>query len=199
MSVNPVVIVLHGPSGVGKDTVIDLLRQKTGIHRPTSSTSRAPRNNEQEGVHYHFLSQKQFEDKIANGDFIEWARVYDDWKGLERKELEDLLKRGEDVIIRTDVQGARTWRKKLRGAVFIFLIAEDREALRARLAGRGTENGESLSRRLSELEEELGDMNNNDYVVINRAGAIDETVDEIARIVACEKAKPYRAPVELVP
>ncbi len=197
MKARPLVIVLHGPSGVGKDTVIDMLRERTGIHRATSSTSRLPRENEVDGNHYHFLSEIQFEQKIRAGDFAEWARVYDDYKGLERREVEEPLREGRDVIIRTDVQGARTWRERLDGAVFIFLMAEDREVLRSRLSSRGSEDADSLARRIAELEEELADIENNDYVVYNRHGELDEAVTEIARIIAAEKQKPGRRAVRL--
>lgn len=197
MKARPLVIVLHGPSGVGKDTVIDMLRERTGIHRATSSTSRLPRENEVDGNHYHFLSEIQFEQKIRAGEFAEWARVYDDYKGLERREVEEPLREGRDVIIRTDVQGARTWRERLDGAVFIFLMAEDREVLRSRLSSRGSEDADSLARRIAELEEELADIENNDYVVYNRHGELEEAVTEIERIIAAEKHKPGRRAVRL--
>ncbi|HEY5475339.1 MAG TPA: hypothetical protein VIK11_01375 [Tepidiformaceae bacterium] len=192
MSGKPVVIVLHGPSGVGKDSVIDLLRTRTGIHRATSSTSRLPRSGEQDGNHYHFLTAERFEQKIAAGDFAEYARVYGDWKGLEKAEIERPLREGRDVIIRTDVQGARAWRQKLEGAVFIFLMAEDRDTLRARLVDRGSEDPASLTRRIEDLEEELADIDNNDYVVINRHGKVEATVDEIIGIIAQERDSPTR-------
>lgn len=198
MKERPLVIVLHGPSAVGKDSVIDLLRERTGIRRATSSTSRAPRENERDGNHYHFLSRSQFEEKIKRGDFAEWAIVYDDYKGLERHELEGPLSRGEDVIIRTDVQGAQTWRDKLEGAVFIFLMAEDRDTLRSRLIGRGSESGVAVARRVAELEAELADIGNNDYVVYNRHGKIDDAVREIEEIIAQERKDPARPPARLL-
>lgn len=195
---SPVVIVIHGPSGVGKDTVIDRLRERLNIHRATSSTSRPPRHYEEDGIHYHFLSREEFERKIEAGDFVEYARVYDQWKGVERSEIEDPLARGEDVIIRTDVQGARTWREKIEGGVFVFLMAEDREALRARLIERGSEDEDSLAIRIAELEEELSDVENNDYVVINRHGRLDDAIDEIAGIIERERHNPHRPPVRLL-
>jgi guanylate kinase len=188
----PVVIVLHGPSGVGKDSVIDVLRQRTGIHRATSSTSRPPRPGEIDGNHYHFLSKAAFEEKIARGDFIEYAQVYGDWKGLERREIEGPLRAGDDVIIRTDVQGARAWRDKIEGAVFIFLMAEDRDALRSRLVSRGSEDASSLVRRLEQLEEELADLDNNNYVVVNHEGRVDLAATEIAGIIEQERENPDR-------
>lgn len=192
MSGKPVVIVLHGPSGVGKDSVIDILRTRTGIYRATSSTTRLPRNGEEDGVHYHFLTTEEFKRKIEAGDFAEYAEVYGDWKGLERCEIERPILEGRDVIIRTDVQGARAWRGKLEGAVFIFLMAEDRDTLRARLIERGSEDAASLTRRIEDLDEELSDIDNNDYVVINRNGKAEEAAGEIARIVEMERANPNR-------
>ncbi len=198
MSARPLVIVLHGPSGVGKDSVIDRLRERLGIHRATSSTTRAPRDGERDGVHYHFLTESEFLRKVHAGEFAEWANVYGELKGVERREIEPHLTAGRDVIIRTDVQGARTWRRKLEGAVFVFLTAEDREVLRARLAGRGSEDPESLARRLAQLEEELADIPNNDYVVVNRHGRLEEAVDEIVHIIEKERCNPNRPPARLI-
>lgn len=183
---------------MGKDAVIDRLRERTGIHRATSSTSRKPRPNEVDGIHYHFLTRDQFEKKIRKDEFAEYATVYGDYKGLERSEIEGPLSAGEDVIIRTDVQGARTWRKKLDGAIFIFLMAEDRETLRLRLEDRGSEDRKSLATRVAELEAELDDIPNNDYVVLNHHGKLEETVAEIERIIAAERDDRARPPATLI-
>ncbi len=189
---HPLILVLHGPSGVGKDSVIARLRARTGIHRATSSNSRPMREGEHQGVDYHFLSREEFQRKIDAGDFIEHAQVYGDFKGLEQGELEGPLARGEDVLIRTDLQGARALRGMLRGAVFVLLTAESREALRARLTARQSEDAESLARRLAEVDEELADAPNNDYVVENREGGLDDAVDELVRIVERERVNPNR-------
>ena len=194
----PLVIVLHGPSGAGKDSVIDLLRERTGIHRATSSTSRAPRDDERDGNHYHFLSEDDFRDKVERGDFAEWALVYGDYKGLERTELDEPLSRGEDVIIRTDVQGAKTWREKLEGAIFIFLLADDDEALQDRLKKRGSESQASFNRRVAELGTELADIENNDYVVRNRKNRLDQAVEELQRIIERERQNPKRPAARLL-
>lgn len=193
----PVVVVLHGPSGVGKDTVIAELSRLTGIKRAITSTSRPPRPNERDGIDYYFLTRDEFEARVRRGEFLEHANVYGDLKGLERAELERLLAQGHDVIIRTDVQGARTFRNILPGAVFILLEAEDDTAYGDRLARRDTESEESLRRRLAEIQAELADRDNNDYVVINRHGQARAAAEEIAAIIERERANPRRPAVRL--
>lgn len=188
----PLIVVLHGPSGVGKDSVIARLRERTGIHRATSSNSRPMREGERQGVDYHFLTAEEFRRKIEAGHFIEHARVYGDFKGLERRELEAPLAEDRDVLIRTDLQGARTLRTLLRGAVFVLLTAESREALHQRLTARESETAATLARRLAEVDEELADAPNNDYVVVNREGALEDTVDELVRIIERERTNPAR-------
>ena len=190
----PLIIVLHGPSGAGKDSVIARLRERTGIHRATSSNSRPKREGERDGVDYHFLSREEFQRKIASDDFIEHADVYGDYKGLERSELAGPLIEGQDVLIRTDLNGARALRGLLRGAVFVLLTAESRDALRARLVARESESPESLARRLAEVDAELADAPNNDYVVENREGGLDDAVDELVRIIERERINPDREP-----
>ena len=192
MTQKPVVVVLHGPSGVGKDAVINRLREKTGISRATSSTSREPRDNETEGIDYYFLSEAEFEQKIAAGEFAEHARVYDQWKGVEMREVRRLLDSGADLIIRTDVQGARRWRELIEGAVFVFLMAESRDVLRARLIDRNTEDARELAIRIEELEKELDDMPNNDHVVINHHGKLEAAVSDLEQIIEDERQNPDR-------
>lgn len=195
----PLIIVLHGPSGVGKDSVIDRLRQRTGIHRATSSTSRAPRDDETDGNHYHFLTKEEFQRKAKAGDFAEWALVYGDYKGLERREIEEPLARGEDVIVRTDVQGANTWRKKLDGAIYVMLVPEDLAELRSRLARRGSEAADAFDRRLAEFDAEMADLPNNDYVIRNQKNRLEDAVNELERIIATERAKASRPGARIRP
>ncbi|MBA4179288.1 MAG: guanylate kinase [Anaerolinea sp.] len=192
MKKKPLVIVLHGPAGVGKDSVIEKLQERTGIKRATSSTTRSPREGEEHGRDYYFLSWAEFEAGIAAGEFVEYATVYDDYKGVRASEVRRLLESGEDMIIRTDVQGARTWRDKLDGAIFIFLMAEDRETLRARLIGRQSETVDAIERRLAEIDAEIDDIPNNDYVVYNHHGALDAAVAEIEAIMERERVNPAR-------
>lgn len=188
----PLIVVLHGPSGAGKDSVIARLRERVAIDRAISSNSRPRREGERDGVDYHFLTRERFERKIAAGAFIEHAEVYGDLKGLERRALEEPLALGRDVLVRTDLQGARRLRGLLRGAVFVLLTAESREALRGRLTARRSESAESLARRLAEVDAELADAPNNDYVVENREGGLEEAAAELARIIERERRNPRR-------
>lgn len=192
MTRKPLVIVLHGPAGVGKDSVIAKLQARTGVKRATSATTRQPRKGEEHARDYYFLTRAEFEAGVNAGEFVEYATVYDDYKGVYASEVTRLIESGEDMIIRTDVQGARTWREKLDGAVFIFLMADDREVLRARLIGRDSETVDSLDRRLAEIDEEIADMGNNDHVVYNHHGALDAAVDDIEAIMERERANPGR-------
>lgn len=185
-------LVLHGPSGVGKDTVINALRQRTGIHRATSTNSRLPREGECDGVDYHFVTPDEFLDRVEQGRFAERALVYGDLKGLEREEIEGPLAKGQDVIIRTDVQGARHWRKRLPGCVTVLITAEDTETLMNRLRDRNTDGEAELNRRFREIEEELADAANNDYQVKNYHGRHEEAVEKLVEIIERERANAER-------
>lgn len=187
---DPIVLVLHGPSGVGKDSVVVGLRERAGAYRATSSTDRKPREGERDGIDYHFLSTDKFNAKIAAGDFLEHATVYGDLKGLERSELESALNRGTDVIIRTDIKGAGHWRAVLPEAVTVLLVGSgegDPAVYQDRLEARHTEDVTSFRRRVADLESDLADKESNDYVVVNRKGELDATVDEIIEIIKRER------------
>lgn len=192
---------MHGPSGVGKESVIAGLQAALGIHRATSTTDRAPRPGERDGIDYHFVETAKFERMIEAGSFAEYARVYEDWKGLERSEIEGPLRRGQDVIIRTDVNGVRHWRRTLEGAVTVVIIAAGHKTpaeyhktiTRARIVKR--EPSISLAKlqtRLDEVDDELADADNNDYVVVNHHNGLDSAVAELRAIVEYERANRSR-------
>jgi len=203
----PLVLVLHGPSGVGKESVIEGLQKALGIHRATSTTDREPREGERDGVDYHFVSTARFEQMIKAGAFAEYARVYEDWKGLERSEIERPLRRGQDVIIRTDVNGVRHWRRTLEGAVTVVIIAAGHKTpaeyhktiTRARIVNREPDISlAKLQTRLDEVDDELADADNNDYVVVNHHNGLDSAVAELLAIVSYERANVSRATPRLV-
>lgn len=137
----PLLIVISGPSGIGKDAVVQALRVKNpNTHFVITMTSRLPRAEEQDGVDYFFVSRQEFEALIASGELLEHARVYSDYKGIPRQQVRQALNSGKDVIMRLDVQGAMTIRSLCPEAVLIFLTANSREEWIARLAGRCSES-----------------------------------------------------------
>ncbi len=195
-SSKPLVVVVYGPSGVGKDSVVHLLCEQSGFYRAAVSTSRIPRPEEPDGL-YHFLLEDEFRARLARGDFLEWERVYGDYKGVERREVEGPLRANRDVVIRTDVQGARRWREKLDGAVFICLMAEDREALINRLQSRGGDDRASMEARIALLEAELNQIEPSDSVVVVGFGQTERAVEEIEVIVARVRKDPAHSGTRL--
>jgi len=192
----PLVIVISGPSGAGKDSLIRRMKElQVPFHFVVTATSRPPRPGEVDGVDYHFLSRERFEAGIQGGEFLEYAVVYGDYKGIPRWEIENALAGGKDVILRVDVQGAATLRRLIPEAVFVFVIPSSREELIERLRARGTESSESIARRLQAVEEELKRWIEFDYVVVNRDQRLDEAVADILAIIRAEhcRARPRAA------
>ncbi len=184
---HPLLIVISGPSGVGKDAVLRRLKARgADFHFVVTATTRPPRPGERHGVDYYFVSTEEFQRMIAQGELMEWSIVYGDYKGVPVGPIRDALRRGQDVIMRIDVQGAAKVRALCPDAVLIFLMAESLEVLEHRLRERGTESGQDLQTRLEMMEKELARLPEFDYLVINREGALDETVDQILAIVAAE-------------
>jgi guanylate kinase len=201
----PLVVVISGPSGAGKDSLIRRMKElQVPFHFVVTATSRPPRPGEVDGVDYHFLSRERFEAGIRAGEFLEYAVVYGDYKGIPRWEIENALASGKDVILRVDVQGAATLRRLIPEAVFIFVIPSSREELIERLRARGTESPESIARRLQAVEEELKHWAEFDYVVVNRNQHLDEAVADILAIIRAEhcRARPraaHREPMDPQP
>jgi len=183
----PLLIVLSGPSGVGKDTVIHhLLKRSLPIEFIVTTTSRAPRPDEKDGVDYYFVSKAQFEEMIANDELIEYAHVYQDYKGPQKKHVHQALASGKDVIMRLDVQGATRIRKINPDAVLIFLIPFDENEWYNRLKKRGTETPESFKIRVETAESELKCLPIFDYVVLNANHELEKAVDSIESIIKVE-------------
>ena len=177
------VFVITGPSGVGKGTLIRLLRERRPeLALSVSATTRPARPGETQGVDYHFLSEDEFERRVAAGDFVEWAEYSGRRYGTLRDELERHTSGGRPVVLEIEVQGARQVRAALPDAVQIFIRPPDAQALRDRLVGRGTDEPEQVARRLRVAEEELAAADEFQHVVVNdRLDAAVEALSEIVR------------------
>jgi len=193
-SPEPLLIVISGPSGVGKDTVVD--RMKTSglpIHFVVTATTRPPRKDETHGVDYFFFSEDEFRRMIEADELLEYALVYRDYKGIPKTQVREAMASGKDVVMRIDVQGAATIRKLCPDAVLIFLTTGSEEELMARLKARKTESPEELEIRLATARQELERVDEFDYVVVNREDRLDETVDVIRAIIIAEHHRiPHR-------
>ncbi len=187
----PLLVIVSGPSGVGKDATLRRMKEDGApFHFLVTNTTRPQRPNEIEGVDYHFITPEEFERKLANGDFLEHAVVYGHQYGNSKSEIEQALARGEDVILRIDVQGAETIRRKVEGAVLIFLAADLAE-LEKRLRARRTESEEALQLRLKMAAGEMQAMPRFDYVVVNHDAALEQTVSDIQAIIRAEKLRTH--------
>ncbi|BBM96719.1 guanylate kinase [Marchantia polymorpha subsp. ruderalis] len=190
-SPKPLVIVISGPSGVGKDAVIKQLQHVRGdIHFVVTATTRPMRPGEVDGVDYFFMSRTEFQEMIENHELLEHAIVYGDYKGIPKQQVRECMNMGMDVVLRVDVQGAATVRAILGSeAVFIFLVAESEVALVRRLIERKTETMDKMLVRVATAREELTRMEEFDYVVVNAEGMLDNTVGLICSIIDAEKAR----------
>jgi guanylate kinase len=183
-------IVLSGLSGAGKDVVLARLRQSSyPLVFIVTVTTRARRPNERDGVHYHFVSRKKFEELIDGNELLEWANVYGNWYGIPKEPVRQALDSGKDVIVKCDVQGAATIKKILPQAVFIFLAPPSMEELALRLKKRRTESPSDLELRLKTAGAELEKLPLFDFLVFNRQDEIDRTVADIEAIIAAEKCR----------
>lgn len=188
---NPgLLFVLSAPSGTGKDTVIRRLREQgVPIHVSVSVTTRAPRPNEIDGVHYHFISREEYDDLLAQDELLEHAEVHGNWYGVPRKPAREWLATGEDVLLKIDVQGASTVRKKVPNAIFIFLAPESIDDLNRRLIARHSETPAERARRLADASKELKQQVWYDYLVVNRHGRLDEAVEQVKAIITAEHCR----------
>ncbi len=194
----PVLVVLSGPSGVGKDSVIQGLKESGyPFYFVVTATTRPRRPSEVDGIDYHFVSVGDFAEMIENNELIEYAVVYGDYKGIPKKHVREALASGQDVIMRIDVQGAATIRALVPNAVTIFLTAESEEELVRRLQLRKTEPPDQLKMRIVTARRELRRFTEFDYVVINPEEQLDEAVDLVLSIIRAEKSRVGWTPVIL--
>lgn len=183
----PLLIVISGPSGVGKDSVIKRMKElDLPIHFVVTATTRPRRDNEIHGIDYFFISMDEFNKMIEKGELLEYAMVYGDYKGIPKEQVRQALASGKDVIMRIDVQGATTIRQICPQALFIFLTTENEEEMIRRLKLRKTETKEGITTRIETAHQELTKIKEFDYVVINRDCHLDEAVDTILAIINSE-------------
>ena len=189
-SAPPLLVVLSGPSGVGKDAALDALKL---LDRPwhfvVTATTRTQRQGEQDGVDYIFLETGAFLKMKERDELLECAQVYGNWYGVPRNQVRQGLRNGKDVFLKVDVQGADTVRELAPEALFIFMIPSSLDDLKSRLTLRMTEKPSEMELRISIAESELGRVGEYDYRVVNREGQLEQAVAEIDAIITAEKCR----------
>lgn len=186
----PQVFIISGPSGVGKDSVLDRLREReSDSHFAVTATTREVRPGETHGIHYFFLTRETFAEWVDADAFLEHATVYGNRYGVPKGPVRSALELGQDVIIKIDVQGAEAIRKLIPESVGIFIAPESMDSLRLRLAARKTDNAAALERRYQEAQAELLRVSEFDFIVFNETNGLLRAVDEIAAIIQATRAR----------
>ena len=178
-------VLVSGPSGTGKGTVCNLLREKhPELAYSISATTRQPRPGEVDGVNYYFYDKAKFEAMIEAGELLEWANVYGNYYGTPKQAVLDRLEAGEDILLEIDTQGALNVMEAMPEGLYVFLLPPSLEELEKRLRGRGTETEESIARRLGAAKEEIGRAVKYRYVVVN--DTVEKAEETIANIISAE-------------
>ncbi len=194
----PLLIVISGPSGVGKDTVLQRMKERRlPFHFVVTATTRAARPGEVHGKDYFFISNDEFAEMIDKDELLEYAIVYNDYKGIPKQQVREALASGFDVVMRVDVQGAAKMHSIASGAVLIFVTAASEEEMVIRLRARKTETPEGLRLRIATARKELERMHEFDYCVVNHDMALDDAVDKIIAIIEAEHSRVTPRKVEL--
>jgi guanylate kinase len=180
----PLLVVLSGPSGAGKDAVLDeLARRGVPFHRVITATTRAPRVNERHGVDYYFHTDREFDSLINHGGLLEHAVVYGHRSGVPRRQVLDKLAEGVDVFVRTDVQGAASIKEKMPEAVRVFIAPSSIDEIEQRIRARNSDDEERIQRRIDTARSEMARSGEFEHVVVNRAGELEGTVDQLIAII----------------
>ena len=192
----PLLAVITGPSGVGKDSLLSRLKSlNRPYHFAVTATTRPPRPDETDGVDYFFVSDQQYEEMLAKGEFLENATVYNCHYGVPKPPIREALAAGEDVVFRTDIQGARYIKSVCPGAVTVFVLPPSWDELEWRLRSRATDTPEQLDIRLRTARDEMAAAEEFDHTVTN--DDLYACADEIERILAAERSRAGRQPVRL--
>jgi len=183
----PLLIIISGPSGVGKDAVVrELIRRDPQLDFAVTTTDRAPRANEVHGVDYYFISTEEFKRMVTHGEFIEHSEVYGQLKGVSRKEVKGKWSQGKDVILRVDYQGAAKFKALIPQVLTIFLLPTSEQELLQRLKDRGTEKPETINHRMATTRIEMDNLSAFEYLVYNPQGRMAEAVTNIQAIISAE-------------
>jgi guanylate kinase len=194
----PLLIVISGPSGVGKDSLVQRMEERgCPFYFVVTATDRPPRPDEVHGEDYFFVSTEEFEQMIEEDELLEHATVYGQHKGVPKQQVREAMASGKDVVMRLDVQGAETICQIVPEAVLIFLSASSERELEQRLRNRGGDSLEQVERRITKAREEMKRLSAFDYVVINRNGALDQAVDDVLSIICAEHCRVDQREVSL--
>lgn len=194
----PIYIAVSAPSGAGKTSICkEVLKMFPRLRYSVSYTTRPPRPGEVNGRDYVFVDEKTFRRMIKKEAFIEWAENYGHLYGTPRKEVENYLRRGYDIIFDVDSRGAKALKERYPGGVFVFVLPPSLEVLKRRLRGRGSESPEALKRRLEKATAEIKEVFWYDYVIFNRK--IEESVDRLRAVYLAEKSRRERLVKEITP
>lgn len=181
-------MLLSGPSGVGKDAILERLVQRSpSIYIAVTATTRAPRPGEKNGVDYHFVSTEAFQEMVEKELLLEFAKVYGNMYGVPKGPITEALNDGRDVALRTDVQGAETIKRKVKDTILIFITPPSLTSLESRIQSRKTETSEEMNRRLKEAAHEIDQASRFDHIVTNEDGKLEECADQIEAIIAAER------------
>lgn len=196
---HPKLIVISGPSGVGKDTIARKLINTNleQFYFVVTATTRPPRAGETHGVDYFFYSTDEFAEMIENNELLEYAVVYNDYKGIPKQQIRDALNSGRDVIMRVDVQGAATIRKLIPNAISVFLTTETESELVRRLRERKSETAEGLNLRIAAARQEMNRIREFDYWVVNAEGRQERAVREILSVIEAAHCRVKQKPIIL--